>query len=70
MLTEIAPHEVALVAKIRALPAEQLAQVEHFVALLQARDDDSELVRGAALASQAALAAVWDNDDDACYDAL
>ncbi len=62
--------EVDLVTGFRTLPPAKQAEVFDFVEFLRNRVDDRELVRSAALASQPALAAVWDNDDDAVYDAI
>lgn len=55
-----------LMAKIAALPAERVAQVEDFLDFLH----DREQARAFAAASTSAFAAVWDNLEDAAYDAL
>jgi hypothetical protein len=59
-----------LIEKIRQLPPQRMAEVEDFVDFLRAREDESRLTQGAARASEASFAAVWDNDEDAAYDAL
>ncbi len=58
-----------LIEKIRALPADKIAEVVDFVDFLGHRDDRL-LVDAASRASQPAFAAVWDNPDDAEYDNL
>jgi len=62
--------ERILFDKIRQLPPQRLAEVEDFVDFLQTRENERRLVLGAAKASEASLAQVWDNDDDAAYDQL
>ncbi len=59
-----------LLEKIRALPAEKLAEVEDFVDFLRQRDDDRQLTQAAAKLSENAFLRVWDNDEDAVYDQL
>lgn len=55
-----------LMAKIAALPAERVAQVEDFLDFLH----DRERARAFAAASTSAFANLWDNLEDAAYDAL
>ncbi|MDB5438184.1 MAG: hypothetical protein JWM33_611 [Caulobacteraceae bacterium] len=59
-----------LFKKIAALPRERMSEVEDFVDFLRQRDQDRALARAASEASAPALAKVWDNPDDAVYDAL
>lgn len=59
-----------LIEKVKALPAERLAEVEDFVDFLRMRLDDSALVTAAAKRSEEAFARVWDNVDDSAYDRL
>ncbi len=59
-----------LMQKIAALPPERVAEVEDFVDFIRLREQDRSLVRAAAAASAPAFAAIWDNPDDAAYDAL
>ena len=64
------PDTNSLLAKLKSLPPQWLAEVEDFVDFLCSRDDDSRLTKNASAASQASFATVWDNDDDAEYDRL
>lgn len=59
-----------LIAKIEALSAERLAEVEDFVDFLALRDQERALTRAAAAASAPAFAAIWNNPDDDVYDTL
>lgn len=59
-----------LIEKIEHLPPERQAEVEDFVEFLEHKDSDRALVRAATRASQASFAKVWENPDDAAYDAL
>ena len=65
-----ASTEELLIEKVKALPPERRAEVEDFVDFLQSREGDRRLVDAAAKASEPALKAVWDNDQDAAYDRL
>jgi hypothetical protein len=62
----------ALIEKIQALPVERIAEIEDFVDFIRMREQDRALTRAAAAAaaSEPALAAIWNNPDDAAYDAL
>ena len=62
--------EQLLLAKLKALPPERLAEVEDFVDFLTSRDPERWLSNAAAKASESAFRAVWDNDADAEYDRL
>jgi uncharacterized protein YaaN involved in tellurite resistance len=64
------PAEREILAKIRGLPADKVAEVEDFVDFLSQRVLDRQLTRAVSQLSQAALAEVWDNPDDAEYDKL
>ncbi len=70
MQMQLVEAEVELVAGYRALSPAKQCEVVDFLEFLRNRTVDRELVRDAALASHASLAAVWDNDDDAVYDEL
>jgi len=63
-------HIRELIDKLEALPPERIAEVEDFVDFLKSRDTDRQLTRAAAKAAEPAFATVWDNPDDAAYDAL
>ena len=59
-----------LIDKIERLRPQQQAEVEDFVEFLSLKGQDRGLVRAASQASQASFAKVWENPDDAAYDAL
>jgi hypothetical protein len=59
----------ALLSKLESLPAEDLAEVEHFVDLLRERRENG-LVWEYMKLSEEAFARIWDNPDDAEYDRL
>ena len=56
--------------KLKTLSAERLGEVEDFIDFLSHRDSERQLTRMAMAASEPVLSAVWDNPDDAEYDAL
>jgi hypothetical protein len=64
------PTEEELLAKIRRLAPERIAEVEDFVDFLRQRDEEQQLTRAASQLSGAAFAKVWENPDDADYDRL
>jgi len=57
----------ALVAKIQALPADRIAEVEGFIDFVAAREQERSLVRAAQATSAPAFAAVWSNPEDDAY---
>ena len=59
-----------VVQKLQTLSAERRGEVEEFIDFLRHRDSDRRLTRMAMAASEPVLHAVWDNPDDAEYDAL
>lgn len=63
------PNERRLMAELRRLPPEQQARVADFILLLRQQDQDAALRQRFAQASEAAFAKIWDNDEDAIYDA-
>lgn len=65
-----AHDEQAILAKLKTLPPQRLAEVEDFVDFLRSRDEDRRLVQAAARSAETSFAKVWDNDDDAEYDRL
>jgi hypothetical protein len=60
----------SLMAKISALPADRLAEIEDFVDFVCLREQERALVRAAAATSTDSFAAIWNNPDDDAYDAL
>ncbi len=64
------PAEEELLAKIRRLAPERVAEVEDFVDFLRQRDEEQNLTEAASRLSEAAFAKVWDHPDDADYDRL
>lgn len=56
--------------KLKTLSAERLGEVEDFIDFLSHRDSEKQPTRMAMAASEPVLNAVWDNPDDAEYDAL
>ncbi len=64
------PTEEELLAKIRRLPPERVAEVEDVVDCLRLRDEERKLTGAASRLSEATFARVWDNPDDADYDRL
>ena len=64
------PQVNHVMRKLECLSPERLAEVDDFIDFLQQRDQDKNLRDDFALASEAAFAKTWDNDDDAIYDNL
>jgi hypothetical protein len=64
------PAEREILAKIRSLPPDKVAEVQDFVDFLSQRAFDCQLTRATTRLSEPALAKVWDNPDDAEYDKL
>ncbi len=64
------PQVQTLVEKLEHLSPDRLAEVDDFIDFLQQRDQDKRLRRDYAQASEASFDQVWDNNDDAAYDAL
>jgi hypothetical protein len=62
-------REQALIAKIRDLAEERVAEVEDFVDFLRSRDEQRRPVEAAERLSEPSLAAVWDNPEDDVYNA-
>lgn len=59
-----------LLAKIKSLPPERVAEVEDFVDFLHQRDEEQQIRHAASRLSEAAFARVWENPGDADYDRL
>ena len=64
------PSEEELLAKIRRLAPERVAEVEDFVDFLRQRDEEQKLTQAASRLSEGAFARAWENLDDADYDRL
>jgi hypothetical protein len=64
------PTEEQLLAKIRCLPPERVAEVEDFVDFLRLRDEERSLTDAASQLSEGAFARAWESPDDADYDRL
>ena len=62
--------EQVLIEKIRQLPPQRLAEVEDFVDFLRTREDEQRLVQAATKGSEASVASLWNNDEDAAYDRM
>ncbi len=59
-----------LTEKIQSLSAEQIVEVEDFVEFLRLRGQERGLTRTVSAVSAPAFEAVWNNPEDAAYDAL
>jgi len=59
-----------LTEKIQSLSAEQIVEVEDFVEFVRLRGQQRLLTRAASAASAPAFEAIWNNPEDAAYDAL
>jgi len=64
------PRESHLIAKLKQLPPQRVAEVEDFIDFLRTRDAGRALSRAAAKTAEPAFARIWDNDADAAYDRL
>jgi hypothetical protein len=60
----------ALTEKIQSLSADQVAEVEDFVEFVRLRGQERGLTQAATTASGPAFEAIWNNPEDAVYDAL
>jgi len=59
-----------LTEKIQSLSAEQIVEVEDFVEFVRLRGQERALTRAASAVSAPAFEVVWNNPEDAVYDAL
>ncbi|MCF6264583.1 MAG: hypothetical protein L3J24_13490 [Xanthomonadales bacterium] len=59
-----------MVNKLEHLSPNRLAEVADFIDFLQQRDQDQQLRKNYAQASEASFNKVWDNEEDAIYDTL
>jgi len=53
-----------------ALPADKVVEIERLVEVLRRRVEEESLVDAATRLSEGACREVWDNSEDAAYDAL
>lgn len=63
-------HISELIDKLEALPPERVSEVEDFIDFLKHRDADRQLTQTATKAAEQSFSNVWNNPDDAVYDAL
>ncbi|HEC11828.1 MAG TPA: DUF2281 domain-containing protein [Acidiferrobacteraceae bacterium] len=63
-------HIPELIDKLEELPPERIAEVEDFIDFLRQRDTDRQLTHAAAKTAEPNFHKVWNNPDDAVYDAL
>jgi hypothetical protein len=59
-----------LTQKIQSLSAEQINEVEDFVEFVRLRGQERGLTRAVSAISAPAFEAIWNNPEDAAYDAL
>jgi hypothetical protein len=59
-----------LTEKIQSLTDEQIVEVEDFVEFVRLRQRERGFTHLATTASSPAFEAIWDNPEDAAYDAL
>jgi hypothetical protein len=59
-----------LTEKIQTLSAEQIAEIEDFVEFVPLRGQERGLTRAVSAVSAPSFEAVWNNPEDAVYDAL
>ena len=63
------PSEQSILENLKQLPPERVAEVADFVDFLRMRGE-VQLTQAATQSAQPAFSMVWDNPDDAAYDAL
>lgn len=63
-------REEMIIEKLRALPTEQVTEVEDFIDFLHQRYEGRGLSRAASKLSEASFQRVWDNPEDSVYDEL
>jgi len=67
---QINPRISTLSEKIQSLDPDQIAEVEDFAEFLRVRGQDRALKQYATALGAPAFEAIWDNPEDAVYDAL
>ncbi|HEB54934.1 MAG TPA: toxin-antitoxin system, antitoxin component, Xre family protein [Gammaproteobacteria bacterium] len=63
-------HIHKLIDKLETLPPERINEVEDFIDFIKQRDQARQLTQAAMRTAEPSLKKVWDNLDDAVYDAL
>ncbi len=63
-------HIHTLIDKLETLPPERINEVEDFIDFIKQRDQVRQLTQAAMKTAEPSLKRVWDNPDDAIYDAL
>jgi hypothetical protein len=63
-------HIHELIDKLETLPPERVAEVEDFIGFIKQRDQGRQLTHAATQTAEKSFSQVWDNPDDAVYDAL
>jgi hypothetical protein len=56
--------------KLKKLPPERVSEVEDFIDFLSQRHEDAAITQAAEQVSESVLAQLWDNPEDAAYDAV
>lgn len=63
-------HISELIDKLETLPPERIAEIEDFIDFIKQRNQDQQLTQAATKTAEQSFTKVWDNPDDAVYDAL
>ena len=63
-------HLRELIDKLTTLSPERIDEVEDFIDFIKQRDQAKQLTQAAMKTAEPSLKKVWDNPDDAVYDAL
>ena len=63
-------HLRELIDKLTTLSPERIDEVEDFIDFIKQRDQAKQLTQAAMKTAEPNLKKVWDNPDDAVYDAL
>jgi hypothetical protein len=59
-----------MIEKLEHLSPERISEVADFIEFLQQKDEERNLGEDFAKISEESFEQIWDNDDDAAYDAL
>lgn len=63
-------QEKLILAKIRMLPPDKVAEVVDFVDFISQKDQERQMIQTAGEMAQDAFRGVWDNAEDDAYDRL